>query len=848
MSMFDPIIDDPNKEWCYAAQSTTVIGCPFMEKPVQVTYDGAVYTTYGELAFFFGKELKPLMARNKVFREGWIPVVEYEWQEEGVDYRIEMFSSEIPELGLGNLLQHIKLTMKNSSDKPLTGQFAVAARQTAFDFRRGEPDKNVEAETTFCFDEEKGAFLQDNELIYTLSEGAELYAVPDHKYSGEYKAEDYFISNRSATGLSKYSKELQPGDSFSATFKMPQKPVDIKSEKLIEAIANSVYETELSDTVDFWKKLLGKTQFIIPEKRVHNSRLAGLVHLILSTRTRNGKPMQGSGLPYDEIFLNDYMDMLMVYERSNLDEFTEPNVDWLISKQHKSGMFIDYHNRGDNKIVTSHGQGLFALAYRYIMTRDKTYAEKVYPYVKKGVEFIISDHETNNEYGILRPSIPYDAPMVNGFHTCHNTLALAAMRVSIRMARMMGKTEDAEIWSKAHDSYKKAVLKAIRTAFEESGYVTSGVYGSDAGWIQGKEEMGINEFPNQDWENNLLLYPSEILDSHDPMVKITLDTIRTRKYREGCMTYRNGMHIHQYITINQAHQYMIIGNTKQALLDLYHVLLHNGSTHEGFENLVEPWTNRTPDETCPPPHAWAAAKTALFIRNMMVLEYGGEMGMKPQERDLYLYSLISPNWVQAGQCLEIINAPTEMGTISSKLTFSEDGAQLSIETDFHTPPRFIKFRVPYFVKLTYFHADSGQVSAENGILCMPPDTTSLTIKWTQNKTKEWDYQEILQSYRSEYHSIIKDNDYSPSRRGEPFLMDDELDPVDDKLSFELIRKAFSKEYSRRYSEYIANGGVSYSVEPPSLLKTDEDRKKYYGKPPERAKVYWEDNVIVSASD
>jgi len=44
--MFDPAIDDPRREWCYAAQSTTVIGMPFVPEPVQVTYDGAVYTRH----------------------------------------------------------------------------------------------------------------------------------------------------------------------------------------------------------------------------------------------------------------------------------------------------------------------------------------------------------------------------------------------------------------------------------------------------------------------------------------------------------------------------------------------------------------------------------------------------------------------------------------------------------------------------------------------------------------------------------------------------------------------------------------------------------------------------------
>ena len=43
------------------------------------------------------------MARNKTFLDGWIPVVGYGWSEGGIDYRLEIFSAELPELGRTNL-------------------------------------------------------------------------------------------------------------------------------------------------------------------------------------------------------------------------------------------------------------------------------------------------------------------------------------------------------------------------------------------------------------------------------------------------------------------------------------------------------------------------------------------------------------------------------------------------------------------------------------------------------------------------------------------------------------------------------------------------------------------------
>ncbi len=60
-----------------------------------------------------------------------------------------------------------------------------------------------------------------------------------------------------------------------------------------------------------------------------------MVHLILATRSQAGGNRQGSGLPYDALFLNDYIDMLLAYDTAGLHALSEPNVDWLLRKQHR---------------------------------------------------------------------------------------------------------------------------------------------------------------------------------------------------------------------------------------------------------------------------------------------------------------------------------------------------------------------------------------------------------------------------------------------------------------------------------------------------------------------------------
>ncbi|NQU23310.1 MAG: discoidin domain-containing protein [Candidatus Nealsonbacteria bacterium] len=828
--MFDPVIDRPADEWCYAAESTTVIGMPFVPEPVQITYDGAVYTRHAELAFFYGEMLKPVMARNKTFLDGWIPVVGYGWTDGEVDYHLEIFSAELPELGRANLIQFARLTMTNPGESPVEGVVAAAIRGSAGHFRLGGPHEPITPTTRFTIGNDH--VTRNGKLIYTFSPGAETYAVPDVPCRGTYRAIDHHVTDRAATGLAVYRRTLKPGEKFAVVLKMPRVP--LQKPEHVAAVAAADYQRNLDETVRYWKDLLGGVDFEIPEKRVNDSYRASLVHLILATRTQNGQRRQGSGLPYDALFLNDYMDMLLAYDTAGLYALSEPNVDWLIRKQHPSGMFIDVHNRGNDEIVTSHGQGLFALAYHLIMTRDLTYGRKVYPAIRKGARFIVNDHKTNNRYGLIRSSIPYDAPMVTGYHTCHNLFALLALRTSIRAARLLGEMEDVRAWAEAEVTYRDAIIKAIDHSYRKEGTIRSGLYDWKAGWVQGRRGR-VNEYPNQDWENNLLVYPTELLEFDDPRLIATLATIRARKYREGCMTYRNGMHVHQYVTLNQANQYRAIGDQRHALLDLYHVLLHNGSTHEGFENLVVPWSNRTPAASCPPPHAWAAAKMALFIRNMMVCEYGGQFGVDEKSRDLYLYSLISPSWMEPGKRVVIRNAPTEMGRVSSTLAFTAGGAELTVEADFHRSPRYLVFRVPYSVQLDAFTSDATRAFQQEGLLFFTPDVTRVSVEWHQRPSApgrggpgahDNSYQDILRSYRREFPTVVRDGNYDPARAGKPFLLAAEQDHPAEPLSFDLVRRAFLKEYGRRFVEYTRGGGKPYTVEPPRLLDAAGRRAEF----------------------
>ncbi|MHC4402072.1 MAG: discoidin domain-containing protein [Planctomycetota bacterium] len=168
-----------------------------------------------------------------------------------------------------------------------------------------------------------------------------------------------------------------------------------------------------------------------------------------------------------------------------------------------------------------------------------------------------------------------------------------------------------------------------------------------------------------------------------------------------------------------------------------------------------------------------------------------------------------------------------MGRVSSTLSFTADGAELTVQTDFHRPPRYLVFRIPYSVDLDAYTCDATRAFEKDGLLFFTPDVTKASLKWRHKPgSHDNNFQDILRSYRSEYDFVVADGNYDPDRAGKPFLLADEKDHPAEPLSFDLVRRAFHKEYSRRFAEYREKGGEPYLVEPPPLLTAELRRAAF----------------------
>ncbi|MFA5814286.1 MAG: hypothetical protein WC865_01510 [Bacteroidales bacterium] len=825
--MIDPGIDDPAKPWCYLAKSTTVIGVPHQSgytsgtpetaiytygAVTQVTYDGSLFTNNAELGFFYGKNDIPLMARQKTFYKGWIPIVEYSWNHEGIRYDIEMLATIVDGYTEENTLNLVKVKMTNTAKSVQDAYFTTVARGKYPDCREGDlvgfsPDNQYEITNS--------SVLREDKLIYTFPKPNKNEAVCGVEYIKPFLGKDYNVKKETAVALSRYQLKLKPNQSTELVFKMPKTPVAKSDFKFIEKINQADYNYYREKTIKYWEQTLEeKVTYEVPELCVQNAQKASAVHLLLATRTVDGKIVQTDGLPYQSFFLYSTPEMTLAYLYMGLPSYAKILSLNAVKKQQSNGRFADMAlEQGNGEPPASHGIVLFSLCAYSLFTHDLETINEIYPNIKKAIGYI-STETKKNQYGLLPPAMPYDAEMIDGHYTTNNLWALCGLRFAIRLAREMGETNDVQDWEALEKQYSASIIKGIEASVKEDGYVPPGLYH----YLTGKAaRRGFYEYQtHSDWENMLLAFPSETLMPGNRYVKGTVDRVR-KGYAEGIMTYRHGQHLHQYITANLIEQYMVMGESKQALIDFYHLLLHSGSTYEGFENLVRPWTDRQV-EFCPPPHAWGAAKIATIIRNLLIYEFGGKAGIEKGKRDIYLFPTISPAWVEKDKHIAINNAPTEFGSISARMTFTVNGASVTITPSFNEQPRFFKVRIPYFKELVKFESDAKVSKLEGDCITVSPDAKTIMITWKDKPNAgKGLFEDLLTAYRSSNSfEGVDSKGFQIVKQHQPFLLDSEKKNQTDLLSFDFVLKTFLHEFDRRREENLKNEYELYKVDAPKI--------------------------------
>lgn len=758
--MVSPSIDLPGKPFSYASMSTDQIGVMYSPSGTEITPEGYLYSGFGELMFFVGPDRQPVVQRLRTLEDGHLPIVCYEVEHEGLLYRFMIFAASLgPEQNGEHVVNFVRVTVHNPGARMRHGFVTSALRYsgpqtTAFPtgdnrFRRPATGKRVgdywqpgeafRPDSTYSV--RANAFLRDGEAIYLFPTEPKPFLTPTYRdYYNRVPApasQTYVMHVLPDTDVAtaEYALDIPAGSDRSLDFKMPLLPVAPENPEF-EAVQQSNLDERHEQVRRFWKGILADgMQITTPEKKVNDTFATSLVNDLLSLNKIGDDYVQTvNQLQYHGFYLRDSADFVRMYDTTGYPQLGGRVVDFFVSRQRDDGLFLSQPGQYDGW-----GEALWTYGEHYRMTRDRSFATRIYPRVLRAVDWLENAMAADPLHIVPATDI-HDNEYISGHLTGYNFLALDGLEAAELLAHDLGHPDDELRFHRIEEDLRKNFVSQLdRVTAKTGGSIPPALDGDSGG---------------TDWGNLLSLVPEQQLSPFDPRVTATLRATQGR-YEEGLMTYRQpgqGTYLHHYLTIKNTLSELIRGEDEQAIREFYAILVHTSSTHAGFEYSIRPWGDRDFSGNLAP-HGWFAAEYRNLLRNMMVREEG---------RSLHLLSAVSPEWIGSGNSLRVEKAETYFGTIGFTLKMpSATHAELCLHADFvagHEPGRIV-LHLPWFMDVTSVNVDGKRVNVVGREVELEPAAKSVQIAWTRRRMSPdapLSYAAAVERYKREYANHYRD--------------------------------------------------------------------------------------------
>ncbi|MCC7499143.1 MAG: hypothetical protein IT160_16280 [Bryobacterales bacterium] len=770
--------DPAGKPFSYFAQPTDVIGALYAPAASEVTPEGYLYTGFGELMFFTGNPPEPVNERIRTLHKGYLPVVEYNLQRNGVRYRFRMFGADLGGGLEGVPVNFVEVELRNSLKETRTAFLSSAYRFSPpvnglgglpdYRFRqRFEliPKQFTEGNTAFSsawkYSFGGNALVRDGRILYTfpgesepdqlslslIDNGFRLYRYFTGNIAGS-RDPKYSLNAHTPMGVATYRVTLKPGEARTLVFKMPLAPV-VKNSAEARQIESADYGQVFSRTVGRWDGLVAtnpRMQF--PEPKVQQFLLANTVFDLLALDKRGDHYVPNvNKFQYHRFYGGcDTAHMLIALDYMGLEDIARKGLLYSVAAQAENGAFVmENETAAEYRLWESFGYSLWGWGRHYLLTRDSDFLRQVYPGVVRAMAWEREIVKTDPLGLMPVMEITDDAGLSGAHQTGQNMWILIGIHNAITLAEAIGNNADAQRFRDEYKRYRAAFDKQLALQTAKSGGVIP-------------PALDVTLAGNH-WDNMLTLYPEPLFKPFDPRVTATIKHSRAT-YHEGILGYVLPMALakkgenYEYDTTPRLHYWHTQDNSLNALVrgaaedqelavrDLYAMLLHTTSTHAPQEFGTVPWSEREVMGHDLIPDGPASGKTIELLRNMLVREF---------ENDLYLYSAVSPAWLQPGKIIVVNNQPTVFGPVSATLRARADGFQVTFSHQFRQAPRRVLIRIPWYFNVQQAEADGKPLNVADGHLVITSATRAVTVKGSMRAAAPvLSYAKAVEDYKREY--------------------------------------------------------------------------------------------------
>lgn len=739
--MVNPAIDTPGQPFSYASAPTDMIGIRDALAATEITPEGYLYTGFGELMFLTGYPAMPVVQRIRTLEKGYLPIIHYEYKDGPVIFRVTAFSSALRSDSSGQFpVNFIRVVARNTGGAMRTSYFNVAFRYTGrVSLARGVGDHRYRRPITTTrrgSGEQPGVEFDpgweygfSGDLATRSGEAVYLFPISPKPVLWLTKEELYTAPGKTRALpdtpllMTQYALRLAPGKSETLVFKMPVKPIPAGDTAQISELRSATFDEYMRNIAQWWDRELGRgIQIALGEDKVTNTFKANLVYdMIARDRIGDDYIQTVNKFHYHSFFLRDGAYIVRAYDVAGYHDLARQCLEFFFAFQQPDGNFVSQRDQYDGW-----GQTMWAFGQHYRFTRDRSFAERAWPAVRRAFAWL-KEARRNDPLHLMPASNPRDAEFtkVVAHISGYNLWALAGLKNAIILAQAIGASEDAREFQREYDDYAQTLWKKLdEITAKTNGYIPP----------------GIDQPNGQDWGNMLSLYPEQLLPHFDRKVTGTLEGTRA-KYGEGLMTYAG--RLHHYLTMKNTETLTVRGEQRKALEELYAMLVHTSSTHAGWEWGVKAWGERDFGQNLAP-HGWFGAKYVAVVRNFLLRE---------EANDLHLLSVLSPAWTGAGQTIAVHNAPSYYGPVAFQAKFQEGGMSVDLQPRFAAAPRRIVLHLPWYVKAATARVDGQEVPVKEARLELPASARKIEVAWArQGETTGLSYREAVEAFKKEYRA------------------------------------------------------------------------------------------------
>jgi hypothetical protein len=251
-----PSVAEPGQPSSDSSKAAEQIGLMGSGASTEITPDGYLRTGFEEMMFFSGADLEPANAHIHNFDQGHPPIVRYQFDRDGIEYRFTIFAAKIDKSAIVEARRHakfpfmpgfdirsniyepmvnfIRVEITNAGPKPKRAVFASGVRyadpNAAADPRRNNPQTGEAFSRGWMNLFDDANFYRFNRDLYSFPPGYADRSFTIRKNWNEPNPQ-YVLGvthvdagPTTPVGIVTYARELKPGETWSLDFKMPVIP------------------------------------------------------------------------------------------------------------------------------------------------------------------------------------------------------------------------------------------------------------------------------------------------------------------------------------------------------------------------------------------------------------------------------------------------------------------------------------------------------------------------------------------------------------------------------------------------------------------------------------------------